>query len=160
MGIHHFVHHRPVWERGARVALQAEQVDVAVLQHVRIGPSMRNVAARAPFHPDGSVLKHEWPLLVGMALEADDVPGIRSPDLPHQMVGLPDTGRSVLVVAVGALDQALIDPMVLRHIELGLLLQMAGVAKSGLFLDQQELFRGRVVRRVAVDAADVVLPVE
>ena len=66
----------------------------------------------------------------------------------------------MLVVAVGALDQALIYAMPERHIELGLLLQVTGVAKLGLRLDQQLFFRCRMVRRVAVDAAYLVLPVE
>jgi hypothetical protein len=42
----------------------------------------------------------------------------------------------VLLVAVGALDQALIDAVMKRHIKLGLLLEMAGVAKFRLRLDQ------------------------
>lgn len=37
---------------------------------------------------------------------------------------------------------------------------MAAVTKFGLRLDQQVFFRCRVVRRVAIDAAYVVLPVE
>lgn len=66
----------------------------------------------------------------------------------------------MLVVAVGALDQALQHAMAERHIELGLLLQVAGKTKVGLRLDQQLFLRCRVVRRVAVGAAYIVLPVE
>ena len=72
------------------------------------------------------------------------------------MVGLPRSISSVLVVAVGALNQTLIDAMVKRHIELGFLLQVAGVAKFRLGLDQQVFRRRRVVRRVAVGAAYLV----
>jgi hypothetical protein len=66
----------------------------------------------------------------------------------------------VLIVAVRALDEALIDAVPKRHVELGLLLQVAAVAKGRLRLDQQ-LFTGfRVVWRVAINATDIVLPVE
>ena len=66
----------------------------------------------------------------------------------------------MLVVAIGAPDQALVYTMMFWHIELGFLLQVTGIAKLGLFLDQQVFFRFRVVRRVAVNAAYLVLPVE
>jgi hypothetical protein len=42
----------------------------------------------------------------------------------------------VLLVAVGALNQALIHAVMKWHIELGFLLQMAGIAKFRLRLDQ------------------------
>ncbi len=63
-------------------------------------------------------------------------------------------------MAVGALDQALIHAVMKRHIKLGLLLQMAGIAELRLRLDQQVFLRCCVVRRVAIDAAYFVLPVE
>ena len=47
--------------------------------------------------------------------------------------------------------------MVKRHVELRFLLQMAGVAKLGLGLDQQKLRLFCVVRRMAGDATDVIL---
>lgn len=50
--------------------------------------------------------------------------------------------------------------MVKRHLELRFLLQMAGIAKFRLGLGQQKLFRFRVVRRMAGDAAHVVLRVQ
>ena len=52
------------------------------------------------------------------------------------MVRLPNSSRSVLLVAVAALDQTLIYTMVKWHFELGFLLQMAAVAKFRLRLDQ------------------------
>jgi len=66
----------------------------------------------------------------------------------------------VLVVAVSALDQALIYTMPEWHIELGLLLQVTGVAKLGLRLDQKLFTCSCMVWRVAVDATDLILPVE
>jgi hypothetical protein len=66
----------------------------------------------------------------------------------------------MLIVAVRALDEALIDAMPKRHVELGFLLQVTAVAKLRLRLDQQLFLRFRVVRGVAINAADIVLPVE
>jgi len=63
-------------------------------------------------------------------------------------------------MAVGALDQALVHAVMKRHIKLGLLLEMAGIAELRLRLDQQVFFRRCVVRRMAIDAAYLVLPVE
>lgn len=82
------------------------------------------------------MLKHERSLLVCVAPETDHIPCRRCPDLPDLMIRLPNSACSVLVVAVGALNQALIYTMSERHIELGLLLQMAGIAKLGLRLNQ------------------------
>ena len=75
------IHYRETgFGRGAKMgcgmALQALQVDVAVLQHVRICPSMRNMAGRASRHSHGSMLEHEGPLLVSVALETHDIAGI------------------------------------------------------------------------------------
>ena len=60
-------------ESSSRVARQAEQPDIAVLQHVGVGSAVRNVASRAAFRFHSGVLEHEWPLLIGMALEADHI---------------------------------------------------------------------------------------
>lgn len=66
----------------------------------------------------------------------------------------------MLVVTIATLDQALIHTMAKWHIELRLLLQVAGIAKFRLRLDQQILFRCRVVRRVTADAAYIPHPVD
>ena len=60
-------------ERRSRVALQAKQVDVAELQHVRIRPAMRQVARLASIHLDRRMLEYERALLVDVALEADRI---------------------------------------------------------------------------------------
>ena len=64
------------------------------------------------------------------------------------------------IVAIGALDQALVDPMVEWHFELGLFLQMARVTELRLCFHQQKLFGLRMVRRMTGDATDVVLRVD
>jgi hypothetical protein len=63
------------------------------------------------------------------------------------------------VVAIAALNQPLIHSMMERHLELGPLLEMAGVAKLRLGLDEQELRFFRMVRRMARNATDVILRV-
>ena len=79
------------------MALQTEQVDVTELQHVGIRSTVRQMAGLASVDLDGHVFEHKWPLLVGVALEADCILRGRSPHL----VGL---YRSVNVVAIAALD--------------------------------------------------------
>ena len=159
------IHHRESGARrrpevGCGVALQAEQVDVAVLQHVRIRSSVWDMAGRATLQSHRGVFVHEWSLLILVAFEASDVARIRILNLMHHVVGFPILVGSVLVVAVAALNQALIHAMVKRHIELGFLLQVAGVAKFRLGLHQQVFRRRRMVRRMAVRAANLILPVE
>ncbi len=100
---------------GIRVALQAEQIDVAYAQHVRIGASVRNVAGRASLDFYGLMFEHERPLLVGVAGEADGILCRRGTHLLW-----PD--RAVRIMAIGALDQALVYAMMKWHFELGLLL--------------------------------------
>ena len=84
-------HHRKTcpWngpEVGRGVALQALQVDVAVLQHVYIRPSVRDVARRASFNLHGSVFEYEWTLLIFVAFETGEIAGVRSSYLPRHPV--------------------------------------------------------------------------
>ena len=110
------------------MALQAEQVDVAHSQHVGIGASVRYVAGGAAFDLHGLVLEDERTLLIGMAGEADGILG-------RGGAYLLGADRAVNIVAVRALNQTLIHAMVEGHLELGLLLQVAGVTKLRLRLD-------------------------
>ncbi len=132
------------------MALQAKQVDVAELQHVGIRSTVRQMARLASFDLHGSVLVDKWPLLVRVAFKADRILGGRSSDLFR-------SHRAVHVVAIATLDQPFIHPMVKRHVELSFLLEMAGVAKLRLGLNQQKLRLFCVVRRMAGDATDVIL---
>src|SRR4029077_21038214 len=104
-------------------------------QHVHIGTAVRHVAGTTSLYPHGRVLENERSLLVRVALEADHVSGSRSPHLADQMVSFQDSARSVLVMAIGAVNQPLVHAMAKRHIELSLLLQMAEIAERGLGLD-------------------------
>jgi hypothetical protein len=132
------------------VALQAQQVDVAQFQHVRIWSAVHQMAGLAPINLYRLMLEYKRSLLVRVAREANRILSGRSPHLmgPH---------GAVRVVAVGALDEAFIYPMVERHIELSFLRQMARIAKLGLSFHQQKFFCFRMMRRMAGNAADVVL---
>ena len=129
-------------ETGLRMALQAQQIHIAYFQHVRVGPAVGNVARLATLELYGFVLEHEWTLLVDMARKADNVLRRGRPDLLR-------FHRAVHIVAITALDEALVHAMVKGHIELRLLLQMATVTKLWLSFCEEELRFFRMVGRMA-----------
>jgi hypothetical protein len=132
------------------VALQAKQIDIAQFQHVRIWPAVHQMAGLAPIDLHRLMFEYKRSLLVRVACEANRILSGRSPHLmgPH---------GAVRIVAIGALDEAFIYSMVERHIELSFLRKMARVAKLGLSFYQQEFSSFRMMRRMAGNAADVVL---
>lgn len=109
------------------MALQAEHIEVAGLEQVRIRRSMWRMARFAAFCLDRLMFENEGPLLVGVAGKADRIPRRRGPKL------LPDE-TSMRVMAIRALHQSFLDPVVEGHVELRLHLQMAGVAEFRLGL--------------------------
>ena len=125
---------------------------IAQLEHVRIRSSVSQVAGLASIHFDRLMLEDEWPLLVCVAFKTD---GILRGICTH-LLGL---HCAVNIVAIAALDQAFVHPVVERHIELSLLLKMASIAELRLRFLQQELVRLRMVRGVARSTAHVVLGV-
>jgi len=126
-------------ESGRRMALQAQHVNVAEFQQVRIRGTVHDMARRASLGFHRSMLEYEWPLLIGVAGEADHILRGRAPDLFRPY-------GPVRIVAIGALNKALVHAMVEGHIELRFLLQMAGIAKLRLRLDEQEFLCHCVVR--------------
>lgn len=120
------------------MALQAEDIEVAGLEEMWIGGAMRRMARFAALWLVGLVFENEGALLVGVAREADRIPRSRRPKL------LPDEAP-MGVMAIRALDKPFLDPMVKRHVELSLHLQVAGVAELRLCFDEEELVRGGVV---------------
>jgi hypothetical protein len=132
------------------VALQAEQVDVAQFQHMRIWAAVHQMAGLATIDLYRLVFEYKRSLLVGVALEADRILRRGS---PHLM----GPSSPVRIVTVAALDEAFIDSMVEWHIELSFLCEMAGVAKLGLSFYEQEFFCCRMMRRMTGKAADVIL---
>lgn len=134
------------------MTLQAKHIHVAELEHVRIGRSMGHMARRAALGFDRRVFENKRAVLVHVALEAN---GILTGRSAHLFGG----GGPVGVVAIAALHESLVHAVMKRHIELGFLLQVAGVAKLRLRLHQQEFLGLRMVRRMARDAAHVILAV-
>ncbi len=125
-------------ESRACVALQAEYVEIAGFQQVRIRGSMRSMARFAAFRLDRLMLKNEWSLQVRVARETDSIPRSRRAKL------FPDE-TSMGVMAVRTLNKPFVDPVVEGHVELRLHLQVAGVAELRLCFHEQELTCGGVV---------------
>lgn len=140
-------------EARSRVALQAEQIHIAKLEHVWIGAAMNHVTRYAAVHLDRRVLVDKRALLVGVAFEADGV-------LRGGHAHLLKERSSVHVVTVAASNQALVHAMVEGHGELRLLREVAGVAKLRLRFGQQEFLGLRVVGRMAGSASHAILRVD
>ena len=109
------------------------------------------MADRASLNPDGFVLEDERPTFVGVALRADEVLIGRGPDLAISQ-------GAVRIVAIGALDQALVHAMAKRLLEIGPLFRVARVTQHGLLAHQQVL-RLAVMDGMATRATDAVLVV-
>src|SRR5208337_386010 len=105
-------------------------------------------ASRAALGLHRHMLVNEGSLLVGVALVANGIPARQGPQLPHGR-------RAMRVMAVHALHQTLVDPVVKRFGKIGLSRGMASVAQLGLALDQQALTLFGVMGRVAVETADI-----
>ena len=140
-------------ETRRRVALQAEQVDVADFQHVRVWPAVNHVAGSAPVDLDRRMLVHKRPLLIRVALEADGV-------LRGRGAHLLWARRAVNVVAIAALHETFVHPVMEGHRKFRLFRQVAAVAKLRLGLREHEFLSFRMMRRVAGDAAHAVLRME
>jgi len=113
---------------------------------------VRGVARLAAFRLNGLVLKHERTSLIGVARVANRILRRRGSHLLCRY-------RSVRVVAVAALNQPFVHPMVKGHAELRFLLKMTGVTKLRLSSYQQEFLGLRVMRRMTGDATDIALGV-
>ena len=112
------------------VALQAEQVDLAHAQVARIGRPMGRVATATALRLHRHMLIHERSLFVGMALDTNCVPTGHGPHLAER-------GRTVDVVAVAALYEAFVYPVMIRLREIGLRSCMTSIAETGLGLNQE-----------------------
>jgi hypothetical protein len=131
------------------VALEAKQIHLADLQQPRVRRTVRHMTTGAAFGFDWQVLEYERPLLVPMALEADLILFGASSQLLGQE-------PAVLVVAVTALNQTLLDPVAEWPIEFGSYLGVALVAQLGLLFDEQRLLNLGFVGRMATDATHVI----
>ena len=132
------------------MTLQTENVEIAGLNQVRIRGAMRRMARNATLCLDRLVFENEWSLLVDVASKADRI-------LSRRGAQLLSDETTMRVMTIHALHQSFFHPVMKRHIELGLHLQVAGVAKPRLSFDQQELIRHSLVGRMATQAAQVIL---
>jgi hypothetical protein len=132
-----------------RMALQAQQVDLAHPQKARIGRTVHRVATAAAFGFYGDVFVGERAALVGVAFEAHRIASRQSPHLPN-------CRRAVDIVAVTALHQTFIHTMVIGLCEISFGRGVAPIAEIRLGLHEQKLPFGRVVRRVAIHATHVI----
>ena len=110
---------------------------------------MRQMAGLASVGLHWLMFEYERTLLVRMAFKADGI-------LRRGSAHLFGARRSVHVVAIAALHQPLVHTMMEGHVELRFLLEMAGVTKLGLRLNEQKLRFLCVVWRMAGNAADVI----
>ena len=118
-------HARCAAKTGRCVALQAKQIDVAQLQHLRIWPAVSQMARLAAFNLNGRMFVNKRTLFVRVALEADRILGGGSPHLLR-------FDRAVNVVAIAALNQTLIDAVMEGHFEFSFFVKVAAVTKFRL----------------------------
>jgi hypothetical protein len=95
------------------------------------------------------VLKHEGSLFIGVALGADRVSASDAADVAQ-------CARAMKFMAIGAIDEALVYAVVVGLREVGLRGDMTPVAQIWLRSRQQVLRFAGVVRRMAIQAANVI----
>jgi len=134
--------------RDRAMALVAQGIDLRHVQQACILRTMRRVASQAAFRLDRCVLEDEWPARLGMALGADLILIGR-----RLQVIVPESAMNVMAIA--ALDQTFIHPVMERHIERRLYIGVALKAEHGLRSLEQLLFVCAGMHAVATGAADI-----
>lgn len=141
---------------GAVVTFEADRKHYGAAEHPRIGGSMRHMAALASVYTNGCVLKQKRSPLVRVALQARLL--VAKSMLYHSRPGAhsPRRGRcSVRIVAVAALHNTFVHPVLERHVELRAHRPVAVVTEVRLRLSQQEFRSGRAVDGMAAGTNDV-----
>lgn len=138
--------------RQRAVALVAQRGNRRHIQQPRILCAVRRMASGATFSLDRRVLERERPAHIRVALGADGV-------LVGRVSQVDQIECAVRVVAVSALDQAFVHPVVEGHVELPLLIGMASVTESRLRGRQEVFSRFAFVDAVATDATYIGLSV-
>jgi len=134
---------------GKRMALQAQQVDLADPQQTRARRTMREMTTAAAFRFYRDMFIDKRALLVSVALVANKISARKSSHLPQSC-------SAVNIVAVAAADQSLLDAVVVWLREICLGRGMAAIAKLRLFLHQQMLRLFGVMWRMAVETSNVI----
>ncbi len=143
----------PAWTTGCQlaresVALQTKHVHRHHVEQLWIGGAVGRVATGAALGLHRHMFVDKGTLLIDMALVANGVAAREAPQLP-------DSSRTMRVVAVHALHQTLVDTVVIWFGEICLGRGVASVTQLGLFLDEEELFFFSVMGRVAIEASDI-----
>ena len=140
--------HRAAWvDARIGVALQAEHVYQADFEQARVGGTVGRVATAAAIGFYRNMLVDIRALLFGVALEANGVAAGEGLQLAHG-------SGAVRVMAITALDETLLDAVVIRLGKIRLLRRMAAVTEVRLALHEKVLFLGRVMGGVAIKAAN------
>jgi len=92
------------------MALIAQRIDIGHIQEPRILRTVRSVATKAPLGLDRGMLKDKRSACLRMALGADRI-------LIGCGLEVVISKRAMRIVAIGALDQALVDLVVKGHIK-------------------------------------------
>ncbi len=134
------------------VTLEAHQIDLTAFEKTRVRGAVRGVAGGAAFGLYDGVFVDKRPGLFGVAFEADGVLRSRGAQLAIEE-------PAVRIVAIATLHEPFVYAVMKCAAELLFGFEVAGVTKLRLFLLHQELGFFRVVRIVAIRAANVVLEV-
>lgn len=135
--------------RGKRVALQAQQIDLADPKQARVCGTMGRVTTTAPFRFDGHMLVYKWSPGICVALGADGVSA-------GQGFHLPQGCGAMHVMAVAAVNQAFIYTVMVRLGKIGFGRSVTAVALFRLFLDQEVLGGLGVVRRMTIKTTNII----
>ena len=114
------------------VTLEAQEIDLAHAEEAWIVRPVWRVATGAPFRLHRDVFIHKRPFLVGMTLGANCISAGQSSDLSQ-------CGCAVDIVAIAAMNEAFIDPMVIGFSEIRLSRGVTSIAEVGLYTGQQVL---------------------
>ena len=138
------------------VAFETKRKDLRTLEQAGVHTAVREVATAAAIDTNSGMFKNEGPAFIDMAFEARLLilqavchhAGPRT-HFPGWSVG------TVRVVAIRALHESFIDPMLDRHGKLRPDVGMAAITEISLRLGQKLPGRGSFVDRVAVGANHV-----
>lgn len=142
------------------VALEAERVDHRTFEQFRVGRAVRVMTALATVDANCGVFVQEGTAKINVALEAWFLIALCLFHHAGPCRHAPRRRRcSVRVMAIAALNHALIDPVLERHVELRADRSVAGIAEFCLSLCQKRLLSWRCMYGMARGADYICLGV-
>ncbi len=128
---------------GSVVALEAERIDHRTFEQFRVCRPVRVVTAFAAIDANCGVFVQKGSAKIDVALEAGFLITLRLFHHPRPCGHTPcRRRRSVRVMTIAALNDAFVDTMLERHVELRAYRSVAGIAEFGLPLRQKTLLCG------------------